>query len=88
MYGDDERWKDSKEMLEKALQKGGLKRTGEAWMRLAVANYSLKNTTGAVAALQKAIAYDETRTQAGEWLRHLGGPAAAAGQQSQGAGRT
>jgi tetratricopeptide (TPR) repeat protein len=88
IYGDDERWKESKEMLEKALQKGGLKRAGEAWMRLAVANYSLKNTTGAVAALQKAVTYDETRTQAGEWLRHLGGPAGAAGQQPQEAGRT
>jgi tetratricopeptide (TPR) repeat protein len=88
IYGDDERWKESKEMLEKALQKGGLKRAGEAWMRLAVANYSLKNTTGAVAALQKAVTYDETRTQAGEWLRHLGGAAGAAGQQPQEAGRT
>jgi hypothetical protein len=75
-------------MLEKALQKGGLKRTGEGWMRLAVANYSLKNTTAAVAALQKAVAYDETRTQAGEWLRHLGGPAAASGHQSQDGGKT
>ena len=79
MYGDDERWKESKEMLEKALQKGGLKRTGEAWMRLAVANYSLKSTAAAIAALQKAAAFDETRAQAGEWLRHLSGPAGAAG---------
>ena len=74
MYGDDERWQESKDTLEKALQKGGLKRTGEAWMRLAVANYSLKNTTAAITALRKAITYDETRTQAGEWLRHLSGP--------------
>jgi tetratricopeptide (TPR) repeat protein len=79
MYGDDERWKESKEMLEKALQKSGLKRPGEAWMRLAVANYSLKNTPGAIAALQKALTFDETRAQAGEWLRHLGGQSAAGG---------
>jgi len=71
MYGDDERWKESREMLEKALEKGGLKRAGEAWMRLAVAQYGLKNTSGAVASLQKAVGYDETRKQAGEWLRHL-----------------
>ena len=77
MYGDDERWKDSKEMLEKALEKGGLKRTGEAWMRLAVAQHGLKNTSGAIAALQKAANYDETRKQAGEWLRHLNNQAAA-----------
>ena len=77
MYGDDERWKESKEMLEKALQKGGLKRSGDAWMRLAVAQYGLKNTPAAVASLQKAITFDETRKQAGEWLRHLAGQVAA-----------
>jgi hypothetical protein len=48
-----------------------LKRTGEAWMRLAVAHYSLKDNRAAIAALQKAINYDESRKQAGEWLRHL-----------------
>jgi len=76
MYGDNERWKESREMLSKAIQKGGLKRTGEAWMRLAVAEYSLKDTSAAVAALQKAMTFDETRKQAGEWLRHLNGSAA------------
>jgi tetratricopeptide (TPR) repeat protein len=80
MYGDEERWKDSKEMLAKAIGKGGLKRTGEAWMRLAVAEHGLKNTQGAIAALQKAIGFDETRRQAGEWLRHLSGQVAS--QQS------
>ena len=71
MYGDEERWKESKEMLLKALEKGGLKRNGDAWMRLAVAEHGLKNTQGAIAALQKAVGFDETRKQAGEWLRHL-----------------
>ena len=65
MYGDDERWKESREMLRKALQKGGIKRTGEAWMRIAVAEHNLKDTPSAVAALQKAITFDET-TQAGQ----------------------
>jgi len=76
MYGDDERWKESKEMLEKAVEKGGMKRAGEAWMRLAVAQYGLKNTSAAITALQKAVGYDETRKQAGEWLRHLSGQVA------------
>ncbi|HEY5809329.1 MAG TPA: tetratricopeptide repeat protein [Povalibacter sp.] len=71
MYGDDERWQESQDMLRKAIEKGGLKRTGEAWMRLAVAQYGMKNTTAAIASLQKAVGYDETRKQAGEWLRHL-----------------
>ncbi len=77
MYGDDERWKESKEMLEKALEKGGLKRPGEAWMRLAVAHYSMKNMPGAVAALQKAVTFEDSRKQASEWLRALGGQATA-----------
>jgi tetratricopeptide (TPR) repeat protein len=77
MYGDDERWQESEEMLRKSLEKGGLgKRTGEAWMRLAVAQYGLKNTPAAIASLQKAVGYDETRKQAGEWLRHLSGQTA------------
>jgi tetratricopeptide (TPR) repeat protein len=71
MYGDNERWQDSQVMLEKALQKGGLKRPGEAWMRLAVAHYGQNDNPGAISALQKAITFDETRKQAGEWLRVL-----------------
>jgi tetratricopeptide (TPR) repeat protein len=71
MYGDNERWQDSKSMLTKALQKGGLKRTGDVWMRLAVANYGMKDNNGAIEALQKASTFDESRAQAGEWLKAL-----------------
>lgn len=76
MYGDEERWKESAQMLTHALEKGGLKRAGEAWMRLAVARHGLQNVSGAVAALRKAAEYDTTRRQAGEWLRHLQGQTA------------
>ncbi|MET0290825.1 MAG: tetratricopeptide repeat protein [Steroidobacteraceae bacterium] len=71
MYGDNERWKDSQAMLQKAIEKGGLKKTGEAWMRLAVAYYGQKNNPSAITALQKAATFDETRRQAGDWLRVL-----------------
>jgi len=71
MYGDNEKWKDSQAMLQKALEKGGLKKTGEVYMRLAVAYYGQKNHPAAVQALQKAQSYDETRKQAGDWLRVL-----------------
>jgi len=77
MYGDNERWAESKEMLEKALAKGGLKRPGEVWMRLAVAHYGMKDNPGAIAALQKAVTFEESRKQASEWLRALGGQATA-----------
>jgi tetratricopeptide (TPR) repeat protein len=76
MYGDNEKWKESREMLEKALQKGGLKRPGEVWMRLAVAHYGLKDNPSAITALQKATKFDESRKQAGDWLRALGSQAA------------
>jgi tetratricopeptide (TPR) repeat protein len=76
MYGDDERWKESRDMLAKALQKGGIKRAGEAWMRIAVAEHNLKNTPAAVAALQKSMTYEDTQKQASAWLRHLTGQVA------------
>jgi tetratricopeptide (TPR) repeat protein len=81
MYGDDERWKESKDMLEKAVAKGQLKRPGDAWMRLAVAHYGMKDNIAAVAALQKAVGFDESRKQASEWLRHLGAQVAAEAKQ-------
>ena len=78
MYGDDERWKESRDMLTKALQKGGIKRTGEAWMRVAVAEHNLKNTPAAIAALQKAMTFEDSRKNASAWLRHLTGQVAQA----------
>ncbi|SEP67447.1 Tetratricopeptide repeat-containing protein [Solimonas aquatica] len=71
MYGDQERWKESREMLELALAKGNLKRPGDVHFRIAVADYRLGDLKSAVASLQKAQGYNETRTQAGEWLRQL-----------------
>jgi tetratricopeptide (TPR) repeat protein len=71
MYGDGERWKESREMLEKALDKGGLKRPGDAYFRIAVADYSMNDYKSAIAALRKAAGYAETRKQANEWLHHL-----------------
>ena len=42
-------------------------------MRIAVAHYNLNNSAATREALQKAVGFDETRKQAGDWLRHLGG---------------
>lgn len=71
IYGDDERWKESREMMQKALAKGGVSRPGEAWMRIAVASYNLGERRDAMTALQKAAGFEGTRRQASEWLRHL-----------------
>jgi tetratricopeptide (TPR) repeat protein len=85
IYGDEERWKESAEALERAVQKGGLKRTGEAWLRLAVAHNGTKSVRNAIAALQKAQNYDETRKQASEWLRHLSNQVASNDTSAEGA---
>ncbi|MCR6651983.1 MAG: tetratricopeptide repeat protein [Cellvibrionaceae bacterium] len=77
MYGDNERWQESRDMLTKALDKGGLNKPGEVWMRLAVANYGLKDNQAAIAALKKAITFDESRKQADDWLRALSAIASA-----------
>jgi tetratricopeptide (TPR) repeat protein len=72
MFGDEERWKDSREMLEQAVAKGGLgNRAGEAYLRLAIAAYSLKDYRAAEAAANKALGFDATRNQAGQWLRQI-----------------
>ncbi len=72
MYGDAERWKESREMLEQAVAKGGLgNRSGEAYLRLAIAAYSLKDMKAAESAANKALGYDNTRGQAGQWLRQI-----------------
>ncbi len=71
MYGDQERWKDSREMLVRALEKGSLKKPGEAWFRIAVASYGANDVKGAIAALHKALEYEDTKAQASEWLRSL-----------------
>lgn len=71
MYGDQERWQESYDMLGRALDKGGLKRPGDVYFRIAVASYRMGDKRSAAASLQKAQGYEETRQQAGEWLRHL-----------------
>jgi tetratricopeptide (TPR) repeat protein len=72
MYGDDERWKESQDMLQRAVAKGGLgNRSGEAYLRLAIAAYSLKDYRAAEAAANKALGFDSTRNQAGQWLRQI-----------------
>lgn len=85
MYGDAERWKESKEMLQKAIEKGDLKRPGEVYMRLAVANYGLNDVPATQAALRKASGYPETRAQASEWLRSIGDAAPAAAPAAEAA---
>ncbi len=81
MYGEQERWKESKEMLQLALQKGGLKKPGDVWFRVALADYRMNDLRAAIGDLQQAQKYEETKRQAGDWMQSLSAELAA--QQSQ-----
>ena len=74
MYGDNERWKDSKEALQKAIaerrpeaRRRGLDAPGGRRVQ------SQERCRTPSRRCSKAMRFDESRKQAGEWLRHLTG---------------
>lgn len=71
MYGDEERWQEAQRLLEQALDKGGLKTPGQAWLRLAVARINLNDRERAIAAMRQATQHRESQATAREWLRFL-----------------
>lgn len=70
IYVEDEKWKLALEMLEKAQSKS-LKDPGHAAFLAGVAAYNLKDKARAIALLQRALGYDETRSNATQWLNHI-----------------
>lgn len=71
IYIEDERWKAAVEALEKAINKGGLKKTGDAWFLAGVAAFNAKDRARAEAAFSKAMNYEESRNNATQWLSHV-----------------
>jgi tetratricopeptide (TPR) repeat protein len=65
-----ERWADAKAALTQALSRG-IKRQGAAYVLLGNAENELGDKQGAIAAMEKARGYDETRAMADTWLRSL-----------------
>lgn len=68
---DKENWEEARQALNAALQKGGLDDTGNAYILLGMSNYELGNTQAAREAFNKALQYDDSRSAASQWLRHL-----------------
>jgi tetratricopeptide (TPR) repeat protein len=62
---------EGKAAIEKALQRGGLKREGEAWILLGMAEEGLNNQSAAEAAFRKATGFDSSRSMAEQWLRNI-----------------
>lgn len=67
-----QRWAEAKTTLTQALQRG-VKRQGAAYVLLGNAENELGNKQGAIAAMEKARGYEETRQMAETWLKMIKG---------------
>jgi len=62
---------EGKAAIERALQRGGLKREGDAWILLGMAENELGNTAAAEAAYKKALGFESSRKMAESWLKAM-----------------
>jgi tetratricopeptide (TPR) repeat protein len=68
---DAERWKEADRALRRAIEKGGLKNTGNAHLLRGIALYNLKNKKAARAQFRLARKHERTEKAAGQWMRVL-----------------
>jgi len=66
-----EKWKQASEPLTNSMQKLKGKQLGTASLLLGMTNFHLKNLSEAKVYFSKAISYENERSQAGQWLRHV-----------------
>jgi len=66
-----EKWKQASEPLTNSMQKLKGKRLGTASLLLGMTQFHLKNLSEAKVYFSKAINYENERSQAGQWLRHV-----------------
>jgi len=71
LYIQKEDWQESAVALKRALQKGGLKETGTAYIMLGMAAYETEAYDDAVTYFQKALNYDQSKEQASQWIQHV-----------------
>lgn len=62
---------EGKAAIQQAISRGGLKREGEAWVLLGMAENELGNTDAAVAAYRKAATFESSRKMAESWLKAM-----------------
>ena len=71
IYVEQENWSSAIKALTKALQKGGLKNPGNAYLLLGMSYYELKKINKAKHAFIQAKKYKKTRKSAGQWLDYI-----------------
>lgn len=68
---DKEEWTEAREALKSALDKGGIKDEGNAYILLGMSHYELGDYDKARDAFHKAMNYDDARKAAGQWLKYV-----------------
>jgi tetratricopeptide (TPR) repeat protein len=63
--------REGKAAIQQAISRGGLKREGEAYILLGMAENELGNTDAAVAAYRKAATFESSRKMAESWLKAM-----------------
>jgi len=66
-----EDWKEATALIQKALEKGGLKDSGKAQLLLGISYYSDDRRESARTAFRRAQKHESTRTEAKAWLEHI-----------------
>jgi hypothetical protein len=66
-----EDWNEATELIELAIEKGGLVDVGKAQMLLGISYYGVDNRDSASTAFQVARAYESTEKEASVWLEHI-----------------
>jgi tetratricopeptide (TPR) repeat protein len=66
-----EAWSEASALLEKAIEKGGLKNPGNAELLLGIAYYNGAQVARARSSFLRARQHDSTRSEANRWITHL-----------------
>jgi len=71
IYVEKEQWQKAVSALTKAINKGGLKNTGNAYLLLGMSHHELKHHKSANKAFSQAIKYKRTQKSAQQWLNYI-----------------
>lgn len=66
-------WQESAAAFQTALNRGGLRQPGEAWVLLGTARFNLNDNEGALAAFREGARFPSSRNQANGWIRFVNG---------------
>ncbi len=77
VYLEQDNWKKALATIRKALNAGGLKDTGTAWLIQGMGQYELKNREKALISFKNAGKYPKVSSQANDWIAYINGEIAA-----------